>query len=226
VQVVGLIPAAGTASRMRGLPKFMLPVSESVGTLIEHHVKLLSSFVNIIVIPTRPENVSLLTRLNLPENVHVTVLETATMSETVSRALGPIDFDHCILGMPDTYYLDSDNPYQTLATSMTETDVSLAIWRSTEEQRGQVGSIELERDHKVIRCADKDSNNHFGWHWGALAFNRSALNQLDPNTPHVGYMINPSLEHGLQVSATEISGNYFDCGTFSEYVRCLNSILA
>jgi hypothetical protein len=202
----------------------MLPVSDAVGTLIEHHIKLMSPFVDFIIIPTRPENVSLLSRLNLPGHVLITVMETETMSETVLRALNPIDFDHCILGMPDTYYLDSNNPYETIAAQMAEHDVTLAIWKSTDEQRGQVGSVELDSTQKVTRCADKDSSNHFGWHWGALSFNKTSLQNLDPKSPHVGYLINPSIAQGLNIGASKITGNYFDCGTFSEYLRCLNSV--
>jgi choline kinase len=219
---IGLIPAAGTASRMRGLPKFLLPVSENVQTLIEHHVELLAEFVDKIIIPTRPENVELLERLGLPQFVEIKALTTATMSETVQVAMNEVAFESCILGMPDTFYA-SKNPYKALAEDH-ELDVKLALWKTKPSQRGQVGSVELAENMKVLRCEDKNTKMDFGQHWGALRFNRAALRLLDPATPHIGFIINPSIEAGLAVEGELMSGEYFDCGTFSEYKRCVGSI--
>ncbi len=219
---MGLIPAAGTASRMRGLPKFLLPVSDNVQTLIEHHVALMAEFVDNIIIPTRPENLELLGRLGLPPFVQLKVLNTATMSETVEAALNGVAFENCILGMPDTYY-SSKNPYKELAEGA-ELDVKLALWKTKPSQRGQVGSVELDEDLRVLRCEDKSQEWDFGQHWGALRFNRAALDLLDPATPHIGFIINPSIEAGLAVAGEMMSGEYFDCGTFAEYKRCVGSI--
>lgn len=207
---------------MRGLPKFLLPVSDNVQTLIEHHVELLADFVDKIIIPTRPENVELLERLGLPTFVQIRVLTTATMSETVEAALKGVAFENCILGMPDTYY-SSKNPYEALADGP-ELDVKLALWKTKPSQRGQVGSIELDESLKVLRCEDKSPEWDFGQHWGALRFNRAALDLLDPATPHIGFIINPSIEAGLAVAGDMMLGEYFDCGTFAEYKRCVGSI--
>lgn len=219
---IGLIPAAGTASRMRGLPKFLLPVSENVQTLVEHHVELLSEFVDHIYIPTRPENAELLERLGLPDFVEIKVLSTATMSETVHATLVDVTFENCILGMPDTFYA-SKNPYESLANDP-DVDVKLALWRTKPSQLGQVGSVELALDNQVLRCEDKSTEWDFGQHWGALRFNGAALRLLDPATPHVGFIINPSIEAGLSVAGDLMEGEYFDCGTFAEYKRCVASI--
>lgn len=219
---LGMLPAAGTASRMRGLPKFLLPVTENVQTLIEHHVELLADLVDKILIPTRPENVNLLERLNLPDKVELSILSTETMSETLRKALRGVNFESCILGMPDTFYA-SRNPYLTLAQDP-EADVKLALWATKPSQRGQVGSVELGADEEILRCEDKSQAWDFGQHWGALRFNEPALELLDPRTPHVGFLINPSVAAGLKVIGTTIEGEYFDCGTFSEYRRCLTSL--
>lgn len=219
---MGLIPAAGTASRMRGLPKFLLPVSDNVQTLVEHHVELMANFVERIVIPTRPENYELLERLELPDYVEIKAITTSTMSETVVEVLDQEDFETCILGMPDTYYA-SRNPYEILSREP-QLDINLALWATKPSQRGQVGSVELDLNNRVVRCEDKSLEWNFGQHWGALRFNSSALNLLDPRTPHVGFIINPALEAGLLVGGQLMEGEYFDCGTFAEYKRCVGFI--
>jgi MobA-like NTP transferase domain len=219
---VGLLPAAGTASRMRGLPKFLLPVSENVQTLIEHHVELLADLVERIYIPARPENMNLLERLSLPSTCELIAMNTETMSETVHRALEAVEFDNCVLGMPDTFYV-SRNPYIDLSRD-SDLDVKLALWRTKPSQRGQVGSIELDDDNTVLRCEDKTQKWDFGQHWGAMRFNRRALSLLEPTTPHAGFLITPSIEDGLSVKGEMMDGEYFDCGTFSEYKRCVASL--
>lgn len=215
---IGLIPASGTASRMRGLPKFLLPYENSVKTLLERHVEMLEPFVDKILIPTRPENLELIDRLKFPSFVELVELTTSTMSETVNLSLKNQDFDLCLLGMPDTYYLGQD-PYKELVNL--KGDVRLACWPTAASQVGNVGSVDLA-EGRVRQVQDKNPELDFGRHWGAIAFNQKALSYLDSGTAHVGFIVNPSIEAGLRVEARDIDGEYIDCGTFSEYRRLLS----
>jgi|694.fasta_scaffold44931_8 hypothetical protein len=215
---IGLIPASGTASRMRGLPKFLLPYENSVKTLLERHVEMLKPFVERILIPTRPENLELIDRLRFPSFVELVELTTSTMSETVNLTLKNQEFDLCFVGMPDTYYLGQD-PYKELFNL--EGDVRLACWPTAPSQVGNVGSVDLVQG-RVRQVQDKNPELDFGRHWGAIAFNKKALNYLDSDTAHVGFIVNPSIEAGLSVKAQDIDGEYVDCGTFSEYRRLLS----
>lgn len=215
---IGILPASGTATRMRGLPKFLLPYENGVETLLERHISQMLEVVEEIIIPTREQNIELITRLELTENVKVIALNTQTMSETVSLVLGNLDFELCILGMPDTYFL-GDFPYQKINTS--EGSIRLACWKTASSQIGHVGSVEMGGQN-VLQVVDKDPAFDFGWHWGAMGFKKEALAFLDASSPHVGYMINPAIKSGLDVSATSIDGEYIDCGTFSEYARLIS----
>jgi choline kinase len=217
---IGLIPASGTASRMRGLPKFLLPFENSVKTLMERHIEMMEQHVDRILIPTRPENLELIERLKFPSFVELVPLITSTMSETVNLALDKVDFELCILGMPDTYYLGQD-PYKALVNLAG--DVRLACWPTVSSQVGNVGSVEIVGG-RVTQVQDKNPRVDFGRHWGAIAFNKSALEHLDSSTPHIGFIVNPCIEAGLIVDAEDIEGDYIDCGTFSEYRRLLSLI--
>ena len=159
---IGLIPASGTASRMRGLPKFLLPYENSVKTLLERHVEMLLPFVEKILIPTRPENLELIERLKFPSFVELVELTTLTMSETVNLTLQNREFDLCFVGMPDTYFVGQD-PYKELFNL--NGDVRLACWPTAPSQVGNVGSVDLV-EGRVRQVQDKNSELDFGRHLG------------------------------------------------------------
>lgn len=221
---IGLLPASGTASRMRGLPKFLLPVSENVETLLEAHIRMMLEVVDRVLLPIRTENIEIVRRLSLRDSVELIPLATSTMSETVSKVLSKVKYDTCTLGMPDTYFTNERvevNPYLGLS-NMNDEVARLGVWPTNPSQRGQVGSVKLDANNFVLRCEDKSEEFNFGYHWGVLSFKSEALQYLDPTTPHVGYLINPVLAAGHKIIAKKIEGHYFDCGTFREYQRCLS----
>jgi UTP-glucose-1-phosphate uridylyltransferase len=43
--------------------------------------------------------------------------------------------------------------------------------------------------------------------------------------PHIGYGVKNALLMGKKISATKIEGEYFDCGTPTEYLEMLRRIL-
>jgi len=51
-KVVGILPASGSASRMMGLPKFLLPVNENKN-ILEWHIDLMSECCDVIRISTQ-----------------------------------------------------------------------------------------------------------------------------------------------------------------------------
>ena len=82
-----LIPAAGLATRMRGLPKFLLPIDNSYTTILEHHIKsIIKEGIDIenIWIATRPDLVSILNTISFEgSNINIIPMETNTMNETI-----------------------------------------------------------------------------------------------------------------------------------------------
>jgi len=122
-----ILPAAGEASRMRGLPKFLLPCDDIYTTLIERHILQLTNLCERIWVPTRPDLVSLLESLNLPKDkVIVLPISTKSMTETVLKVNEVAAADYYQLVMPDTYF-SGEEPY--LKLSKTPDFVELACWR-------------------------------------------------------------------------------------------------
>lgn len=220
---IGILPAAGLATRMRGLPKFLLPVSYEVETLIEYHINLMQDFVDKILLPTSPANYGLVSQFASGKKVEISIQETSTMTATVLRSISSLQFGSCLLGMPDTYFNGGGNPYEIL--SQPKSELTLAVWRTDPQQQGKVGGIDLNSSGQVVASFDKDPGRIAKWHWGAMSFTKKILlEQASDDMPHVGYVINPSIASGVHVTAAVMQGEYYDCGIFSEYKRCIENI--
>ena len=81
-----LIPAAGSATRMRGLPKFLLPTHASNTSLLERHLNFLGGFFDEILIGINPDFSPLLKSV-VDESLKLKIFEmrTQTMMETVVK---------------------------------------------------------------------------------------------------------------------------------------------
>lgn len=216
---IGILPSAGRATRLNGLPKFLLPVSEDVQCLLDWHVQLMQPHVDRVVIPTRPEWKGLLDGFSFGPDVEILSMETETMAQTLRQSLDSASFDSCVLGMPDTFFVGG-NPYQGLLDKGVA-DVTLSVVPTKHEQVGRMGSVRIDEAARVVEHADKEPERDFGRHWVAMEFRPAVLAALDTAATTGGYMIDEALTAGWEVRAYQLSDDYFDCGTFSEYLQCL-----
>jgi len=204
---------------MGGLPKFLLPISESHRCLLDYHVSLLAPTVDRIIIPTRREWLDLLRSFEFGPLVDIVEVETATMAETVTKALADVDFDTCVLGLPDTYFVGG-NPYETLSLAA-RADLSVAAFVTRPEQAGRVGSVAVDKGGRVVDHADKQPEKNFGTHWGVFQFSSRLAEHLDAKAETAGHLISEALGRGFDARGFVADYPYFDCGTFSEYQKCL-----
>lgn len=217
-----ILPASGLASRMRGLPKFLLPCDNDYLTLLERHVQLALEHSEVVWIPTRPDLAPLIESLGLPsEKVVVLSMRTQTMTETVLRVAGLSSASRFMLAMPDTYFY-GQLPWTSLANS--KSSLHLACWKIRDDQAGKLGQVLIEKG-EVLESKDKDPSCAFPHSWGAMSFSKEMLEFADVTTPHLGYFIQPVIDGGNKVTAEEMQGSYFDCGTPSEYLDLLKKIV-
>ena len=232
MKVIGVLPAAGLAKRMNGIPKFMLPIGRGCASILDYHASFMASLALNLHCFTRPSWEELVSaHLAEFDNVSLRSLETATMSETIRVGLESEKWDWAVLGMPDTVFSLGENPYAALVAAVRDLQavphaidspqLIVSAFPTSSEQVGSVGSISYGSDLIVSAHADKDPSRNFGQHWGAMAFNRPAFEMLDPSTPHVGYLISALLTAGFQVRVVEHEFGYIDCGVLSEYIRAL-----
>lgn len=151
---------------------------------------------DVVWIPTRPELAPLLESLKLPsDRVVVVSLSTQTMTETVSRTAKLSPAERFIVAMPDTFFF-GENPWPSLAQS--NSLLFTALWNIRTEQVGKLGQINLNGD-SVLDCQDKNPLCNYPFIWGAMSFNRELLSLAQADFPHIGYMINPAINHGFEV---------------------------
>lgn len=217
-----IVPAAGMATRMRGIPKFLLPCDSEYTTLIEMHIAALLEVCNIIWIPTRPEMVLLLDSLSLAKDrVIILPMQTENMTQTVQKTVDISKADNFQLIMPDTFF-SGQKPYRVLDSNPHLVD--LALWAIRPEQKGKLGQVDFE-DGKALSIKDKEVDCDFDYAWGALTFHRDLMLYSNSSDPHIGYSVKTALKSGEGVGVKVIHGEYFDCGTPSEYLSMLDKVL-
>lgn len=222
----GIVPASGSATRMRGIPKFLLPCDSTYTTLLERHVSNMLEYCKIVWIPTRPELAILIESLKITsERVVVLPLTTQTMTETVLKVTAISSADEFMMCMPDTFFY-GEMPYAYLSYLGT-INMKLATWKIRQEQRGKLGQVNYIRgDNGLISDSqDKNPNCTYPNSWGAMSFKREVLNLAESTMPHVGYLINPALKNNLPIEGKNFSGEYFDCGTPTEYLNLLKKVV-
>tara|TARA_Y100000768_G_scaffold368347_1_gene332228 strand:- start:790 stop:1458 length:669 start_codon:yes stop_codon:yes gene_type:complete len=218
-----ILPAAGLAKRMKGVPKFLLPANDGYETLLEIHLKNLVNKCENIYLPTRPDLVPIINSLDFDfRNLKIIEMVTNTMSETVMKTIESTNSEYYTLIMPDTYF-HGQQPYDELLES--NNFCKLACWQIREDQRGKLGEVEINDSNQVTKIVDKVPNNGFEYAWGALSFSLQLKEYIDIADPHIGYAVKNSIENNEIVEAFRLKGQYFDCGTPKEYVNLLKETI-
>jgi choline kinase len=217
-----IIPAAGLASRMRGIPKFLLPCDHLYTTLIEKHIEYLLPICETIWIPTRPEMILLLDSLGLAKDrIVILPVQTENMTQTIGKVLKISNSSHFFLAMPDTYF-SGEKPYIRLNNSPKIAD--LACWEIRAEQKGKLGQVLIEKNF-ITDVQDKNLNCDYIYSWGALTFSKKLLEYSSELDPHIGFAVKKAVIEGESITSKIINGKYYDCGTPNEYVSLLKSEL-
>lgn len=228
--MIGLLPAAGQATRMNGLPKYLLPIPG--GSLIQRHVDMMRvagltdcirEYRHSIFIPFRELSWNHAASYDLDGNMAYPISPTETMSETVLTAL-PGSESHCVLlGLPDTYFEDTQ-AYHKLADVLNDgAQLAVGLFRSRPSQHTKVGMCRIE-GNRVTEVIDKPKSTDLGWLWGVLAWQPAFWGYIKPEDPHVGYAIPRAIAAGLDVRAVKMEGWYWDCGTPEEYFELITEL--
>lgn len=202
---IGLLPASGSAKRLNGIPKFLLPIVD--GTLISRHIEQMLEVCDEVRVSTRKTWMPLLNNINLPSQVKIYEIEPSTFSNAVSQMSSD---GQLLIGMPDTYIANTkDNLYRTLLES--DGDVVLAGFECTEDLRGNVGQFLTDSDRNVLDLKDKEQGCTYPDMWGAMLLNNV---QIDGSLDNPSYQVMRWIKEGKSVKAVKCDGVYIDAGTF------------
>lgn len=215
-----LIPASGSAVRMRGLPKFLLPSGVMDLCILELHISQVSSYADEILIGLNPIFYELVVSAKLKLlGARIFPLETKSMTETVLRLVSLSSGTRFTVIMPDTVF----EMAESYDFANLKSDLDLSLWRIRSDQFGKLGQVLISSDGRVLDCIDKHPDCEYEFSWGAMSFNRKFLAHLNVDFPHVGYGIVPALKANLSVNGVILPGRYWDCGTPLEYMRYLKT---
>ena len=219
--MIGIIPCAGTATRIHGLPKYLLPTPD--GYLLGILLKRLRAAGASPVIGANRFNSGLIHEYAPQTSIYIPdTYQTMTQTVLGARMYTTSDGEHMdknvLFGMPDSY-IEDDDCYPKLAAALDDgADVAVALFEARHKQTAKVGMCHVE-GNQVVEVVDKPAQTHLIWLWGALAWKPEFWQQMLPTDPHVGYALPRAIAAGYDVRAVKCDGQYFDCGTFGEYAE-------
>ena len=207
MSIIGVLPASGKATRIGGIAKFALPISNN-SSILKWHVDQMLEVCDEVRVATRAAWVPMIQSMDM--NVKIIVKEPSTMSDAVKLLAGG-DSETLLIGLPDTYMVGcTSNIYKKMIES--DGDVVLGTWDCHEEIKGRVGQIQLD-GNRVVGSRDKVSDCDYPFMWGTMLL-RNLSKDIDPTLAHVGLQIQDWIDEGLDVRSVLPGGQYMDIGTF------------
>ena len=233
--MIGILPCAGEASRLYGLPKYLLPVPG--GYLLERHVNAMkNSGCGTVLIGCNEGNYDMITDyshygLSYVASEHATMAQTVLSSRMGASALlnDRLANETVLFGMPDTYWTDFENGYYIGDKLHTGDDIEVVLmcWQVRWKQWQRGGMCDIEIGGRVTRIVDKPEKSESPWIWGAMRWKPSFWKWIKPEDKHVGISVQRAIENGVHVHAcVSWNGDYFDCGTSEEYFEMIRTITA
>ena len=229
--MIGILPAAGQATRIHGLPKWALPIPD--GYLLKWHIDgQKAAGCRLVTIGSRDTQSGDLLQSYAPNAGVYLAVRHDTMSATVMSAYDNLideiikETDAYLFSMPDTYFDDADAFCKLTAALDDGADVAVGLFAAREGQRD--GGMCAVSGNQVAEVIDKPASANYmhmyPYIWGALAWRPAFWELLDASEPHVGYALPRAIEAGLDVRAVVCEGGYWDCGTVSGYFALINHL--
>lgn len=227
-----ILPVGGNASRMQGLPKFMLPISPT-HTLIEKHCEAAINAgyddVHIITKKIYKDLIhDFLKAKNLDVELSVLQNDTDTMTETLivgGATIPNLESRNLTIGLADTAFtgISYEDVYSSLLAS--EQEIMLSLFVPREDQKGKLGQVLLDKDSTVLDMVDKSFTCDYPYIWGMAKLPGWLMLKASRKDAHIGIGIGKLVSSGTSVKGViNIGAKYFDCGTFSEYYSCLSEL--
>jgi len=218
--IQGIIAAAGQASRINGIPKFLLPLTGSDNYLLNRTINILNdSGADLISIGLSDYTYN----ISKPfiDGLNAQQVKTKTMNETILKLINK-DAEIFVCVMPDTYFDNPDGVSKSVEILKKSSAIaSINLWKARPSQIGSVGQVEIDSD-LVKTVKDKDSSCVFPYVWGTVAWKIELNEYIFPEDPHIGYAVQKAVEDGKKVNYVLNDGSYFDCGTVEQYWKLVN----
>ena len=208
MKTIGLLPASGKASRIGGLPKFALPISDNLN-LLSLHVKNLLEVCDEVRVSTQEKWIPLIEQMNLP--IELVKKEPSTLSDAILH-LANGDEDRMIFSMPDTYFVPKGTQiYKGIFDQ--SGDIILGLFHCPQTLRGLVGQVEIS-DSLVSNVLDKSIDCEYELMWGFIGFREGKINRITTDSDTPSTQINSWIEDGEKIGFLKVNADYIDVGSF------------
>jgi glucose-1-phosphate thymidylyltransferase len=237
--VLGIVPAAGAASRLQPLAfsKEMLPVGSALDEqgierpravsefLVERMLHAGADRICFVLSPEKTDIIPYYARHAAARRFCYTVQERPVgLCDALFRALNVLREDEDVLiGLPDTVWFPADG-----FTRLPLGELSFLLFPVPDPQRFDAVCTEGQRVTHVQVKADRPATN---WVWGAFRMPASIFRALhalwcepDRSDEYVGTLVNAYLQRGGQASAVQAGERYFDVGTVEGYRAAIEAL--
>jgi hypothetical protein len=227
--MLGLIACGGTASRIFNIPKFILPLKNKNLSLLSNWCMLMIEMgCDKIIIGSSVSNNSFIEHIintQLSDHKHIIIIKiiqnTSTMNETILKMVENEDYDLAIMGMPDTHVDYISDTLIKKVSNNNDIIIGSYLWNIRDTQREKIGLCNIDDNH-IIDIIDKNKDCDYNYGWGAIIFKKEFENYIKIDDLHLGYSMKLALNNSIKIPYEIINGQYWDCGTVSEYKEYLN----
>lgn len=219
--IVGVVPAAGHATRLQPLEgsKEVLPVAGKpvMDYLVERMRKGGCTRLRVV---TRAEKTDVIAHC-LELDAEVVLAEPASVSEsffTGMKGLAPDDI--VLIGFPDTIWEPQD-AYQVLVRAVKDgCDAALGLFRIRESDLSRSDVVTLDDGGRVVAVDVKPARPSSDWVWGCAAAQVSAMAGL-PRVEWPGGYFDQLCAEGRDVRGFPLSDEWLDIGTKDALVEAI-----
>jgi glucose-1-phosphate thymidylyltransferase len=219
--IVGLVPAAGYATRLQPLECSKEVLEVAGRPVIDYLVERMRvggcTEVRVITRPEKDDVVSYAERVG----ASVVLAHTETINESFAAGMADLESgDVVLLGFPDSLWEPVDGFRPLIEAVDTGRDVALGLF----EAPGLEGSdfLSLDEAGGITGIEIKPARPPSDWMWGAAAARVHALKGLDREEWPSAHM-NALLRRGADVLGIRLSSEYLDIGTKASLEQAANS---
>jgi NDP-sugar pyrophosphorylase family protein len=215
-ELVGLVPAAGYATRLQPLEGSKETVAVQGRPLMSFLLERMRfAGCSRIRVTTRPEKADVIALAEL-EGLEIVLGNPASVSESLLAALEGLDGDAIALaGFPDTIWRPLDGFTQILNPVREGEDLVLGLFRVSEPERCDI--VELSALGRIERITVKPPRPATDLTWGLLAARVSLLRNL-AGWSEPGHFFD-SIAQTRPLRGVLLAGPYEDAGTRESLTR-------
>lgn len=208
--VVGVIPAAGYATRLQplGISKEVYPIGgvPVMDYLVE---RMWAAPCDELRVVTRPEKRDVIENA-VRNGARVIEARPASLARSLLAGMqGLADDDLVLLGFPDSIWEPPDAYKQVLELLRGGWEVALGLFQAADLRRYE--PVVFDHSGKVLRIEFKPERPSSSWIWGCAAASVSTLRGLE-SEDEPGIFFNSLCAKG-RVAGVRLSGAYIDMGT-------------